>query len=178
MFNLIPLPYKILGSVAAVFILITLSFGIGYFNGKSGAKKAINDYKLAADKQINDLKEMNAAISNRVTVKYVDRVNTIKEKETKYVDLAENNVPSQFELSNGWVHVHDVSSQNGDADAAKSSDERASGVKDNQALVTIIRNYSKCEQNAEQLKDLQQWIKENQAAVEESNKKKKKFGVF
>jgi hypothetical protein len=178
MFSIIPLPVKL----AIIAAIILGALGFGYIKGKEGAKIAIANYEAAALKQINELKDMNAAISGKVTVQYVDRVNTIREKETRYVDSAKDDVPSQFELSNGWVFTHDIGATGGDADSTRSSDETPSGIKDNESLITILRNYSTCQQNAEQVKNLQQWITENQRAVEDSNKKtepkKKKFGVF
>ena len=178
MFSLIPLPVKL--SIIAAIILGALGFG--YMKGKESAKIAIANYEAAAQKQITELKDINASISGKVTVQYVDRVNTIREKETRYVDSAKDNVPSQFELSNGWVFTHDIGATGSDADSTRSSDETPSGIKDNEALITILRNYSTCQQTAEQVKNLQQWITENQKAVEDSNKKtepkKKKFGVF
>lgn len=178
MFSLIPFPAKL----ALIVGIILGAIGFGYMKGKEGAKIAIANYEAQAQKQISELKEMNAAISGKVTVQYVDRVNTIKEKETRYVDSATNHVPSQFELSNGWVFTHDIGATGGDADSTRSSDETPSGIKDNESLITILHNYSTCQQNAEQVKNLQQWITENQKAIEDSNKKtepkKKKFGVF
>lgn len=153
----------------------------GYMKGKEGSKVAIANYAAQAEKKISELKDMNAAISNKVTVQYVDRVKTIKEKEIRYVDLATNTVPSQFELSNGWVYTHDTGASGGDADATRSSDETPSGIKDNEGLVTVLHNYSICEQNANQVKSLQDWINENKKATDDSNnnvKPKKKFGIF
>ena len=178
MFSIIPFPVK----MAIIAAIILGAAGFGYMKGKEGAKVAIANYETQAQKQINELKDMNAAIAGKVTVQYVDRINTIREKETRYVDAATNDVPSQFELSNGWVYTHDIGATAGDAESTRSSDEASSGIKDNKALVTILRNYSICEQNSEQVKNLQEWIADNKTAIEESNKaaeqKKKKFGVF
>lgn len=178
MLSIIPFPAK----MAILAAIIVGAAGFGYMKGKEGAKIAIAKYEAEAQKQINELEKMNAEIAGKVTIQYVDRTNTIREKETRYVDSATNHVPSQFEFSNGWVFTHDISATGGDADATRSSDESPSGIKDNEGLVTILRNYSTCQQNAEQLKSLQDWIAKNQAAVQKSNEdkapKKKKFGVF
>jgi len=71
------------------------------------------------------------------------------------------------------VYTHDASATNGDADATRASDASPSGIKDNEALFTIISNYSRCMQNSEQLIGLQRWVDDNKRAVEESNKKQK-----
>ena len=185
MFDITSLPVKIVAITTIIIAVILSAVGFGYMKGKEGAKAAIADYELQASKQIAELKEMNAAISGKITIKYVDRINTIKEKEIRYVDIATHYVPSQFELSNGWVYTHDIGSTGGDADPARSSDASPSGIKDNQGLVTVLHNYSICEQRSAQINNLQQWILDNKAAIDASNlkkeqeaKKKKRFGVF
>jgi hypothetical protein len=77
-------------------------------------------------------------------------------------------------MSSGWVYTHDLSASAGDADPTRASDESPSGIKDNTALLTIIGNYANCQANAEQLRQLQQWIIQNKAAVDEMAKEKKK----
>jgi len=179
MFSMIPFPVKI----SIIIAIILGAVGFGYMKGKEGAKIAIANYQAESEKQIADLEKQNSEISNKVVTQYVDKINTVKEKEYVYVDAAKNSVPNQYELSNGWVYTHDASVTNGNADTTGSSDAAASGVKDNQALATIIGNYSVCIQNANQLTSLQQWIIDNQKAISDSNnketdKKKKRFGLF
>jgi hypothetical protein len=77
-------------------------------------------------------------------------------------------------MSNGWVYAHDASATSGDADPARASDASPSGIKDNEALLTIFNNYSRCLQNSQQLIGLQQWIVENKTAVDAMAEEKKK----
>jgi hypothetical protein len=67
------------------------------------------------------------------------------------------------------VHVHDSSAKGTLPDSTGSSDETSSGVRDNQALETVVSNYSTCQQTAEQLKALQEWIRENNKIIEGAN---------
>jgi hypothetical protein len=120
------------------------------------------------------LERKNSAISTQVVTEYVDRTNTIREKEYVYLDAAKNSVPSQHDMSNGWVYTHDISATSGDADSTRASDASPSGITDTTALVGIITNYSRCQQNAEQLRQLQQWIIQNKEAVDAMAKEKKK----
>jgi len=166
---MIPLPYKLLASVA----LIIGVFIYGYTKGSEHGEAEIARFAAEKNKQIADLEKKNAEISNRVQIEYVDRVNTIREKEYVYRNIAQGSVPRQHIMSNGWVYTHDISASSGDADPTRASDAKASGVADNQALISIISNYSRCQQNAEQLRQLQQWIIDNKAAIDEAEKKKK-----
>jgi hypothetical protein len=72
------------------------------------------------------------------------------------------------------VFLHDTSATSSDADPTRSSDASPSGIKDNEALLTIFNNYSRCEQNAQQLISLQKWISDNKTAIDEMAKKEKK----
>jgi len=54
------------------------------------------------------------------------------------------------------------------------SDASPSGITDTTALLSIIGNYSRCQANAEQLRQLQQWIIQNKEAVDAMAKEKKK----
>lgn len=167
---MIPLPYKLLAIGAALVGV----FIFGYMKGLAYAEAELARFAAKKAEQVAELEKKNAEISNQVVTEYVDRTNTIREKEYVYLDRAKNSVPAQSDLSNGWVYTHDVSATSGDADAARSSDASPSGIKDNEALLTIINNYSRCMQNNQQLIGLQQWINDNKRAVDEMNAKEKK----
>jgi len=172
MLSMIPLPYKLLAGAA----LIAGVFFYGYTKGSEHGEAEIARFAAEKNKQIADLEKKNAEISNRVQIEYVDRVNTIREKEYVYRNIAQGSVPRQHIMSNGWVYTHDISARADDADPTRASDATPSGVADTTALVGIIGNYSRCQQNAEQLRQLQQWLILNKEAVDkakaEAEKKK------
>ena len=170
MFGMIPLPYKLLAGAA----LIIGVFFYGYMKGSAYAEAELQRFAAKASTQVAELEKKNAEISNNVVTEYVDRTNTIREKEYVYVDAAKDTVPSQSVMSNGWVFTHDISASASDADATRSSDASPSGIKDTDALVGIIRNYAICQSNAVQLTELQRWINENKEAVDAMAKEKKK----
>ena len=164
---LIPLPYKIL---ALVFI-VGGTFAAGYKKGTEAGEvmiqKAANEaeqLKIELEKEQNNIKE-------KVVTEYVDKVKIVKEKEYVLQQAATNNVPSQYNLSNGWVYIHDhaTSTQGGVPDPAATADATPSDVKDNQALLTILTNYSVCLQNAQQLIGLQNWVLETEKSVTKQN---------
>ena len=170
MFGMIPLPYKLLAGAA----LLAGVFFYGYMKGSAYAEAELARFSAEKSAQIVELEKKNTEISNNVVTEYVDRTNTIREKEYVYLDAAKNSVPSQHVMSNGWVYTHDLSATSGDADSTRASDASSSGITDTTALVGIITNYSRCQQNAEQLRQLQQWISQNKAAVDAMAEEKKK----
>jgi hypothetical protein len=170
MFGMIPLPYKLLAGAA----LILGVFVYGYMKGSAYADAELARFSAKANEQVAELERKNSEISNNVVTEYVDRTNTIREKEYVYVDAAKDSVPSQSVMSNGWVFTHDISASASDADATRSSDASPSGIKDTDALIGIIRNYAICQSNSVQLTELQRWISENKVAVDAMAKDNKK----
>lgn len=169
MLNLIPLPYRILSIVIFVLALGFGSYFYGY-NSANNKNKLNKEIEISRKNlEVEKLKTSLAEAGNKVVVQYVDRWNIIKEKEVNNVQVAKGSVPSQYNLSNGWVYTHDAAANSDYADATRASDETASDVKDNQALATIVSNYAVCTQNANQLMALQQWINTQQSEI---NKKK------
>ena len=167
---MIPLPYKLL----AIGALLIGVFFYGYMKGSAYAEAELARFAAKASEQVAELEKKNAEISNDVVTEYVDRTNTIREKEYVYLDAAKDSVPSQSVMSNGWVFTHDISASAGDADASRSSDASPSAVKDTDALIGIIRNYAICQSNSVQLVELQRWISENKMAVDAMAKENKK----
>jgi hypothetical protein len=170
MLGMIPLPYKLLAGVA----LVAGVFFYGYMKGSASADAELARFGQKNAELVADLEKKNSEISTQVVTEYVDRVNTIKEKEYVYRDIAQGSVPSQHIMSNGWVYAHDISATNSDADPARASDASASGIKDNEALLTIFSNYSRCLQNSQQLEGLQRWITDNKRTIDELNAKAEK----
>ena len=170
MLGMIPLPYKLLAGAA----LMAGIFVFGYMKGSAYAEAELARFSAQKSEQIAELERKNSAISTEVVTEYVDRTNTIREKEYVYIDAAKDTVPNQSVMSNGWVFTHDISASAGDANAARSSDASPSAVKDTDALIGIIRNYAICQSNSVQLVELQRWISENKMAVDAMAKEKKK----
>jgi hypothetical protein len=167
---MIPLPYKLLAIGAALIGV----FVFGYMKGSAYAEAELQRFAAKASQQVAELEKKNSEISNKVVTEYVDRTNTIREKEYVYIDTAKNVVPSQSVMSNGWVFTHDSSATARDADPTRASDATSSGITDTTALVGIITNYSRCQQNAQQLIALQKWITDNKAEVDRINAEKSK----
>jgi hypothetical protein len=142
--------------------------------GSAYAEAELARFSAKKSEQIAELEKKNSEISTKVVTEYVDRTNTIREKEYVYRDVIKNNVPNQFIMSNGWVHTHDASASSSDADATRASDASPSGIEDTTALLAIIRNYAICQSNAVQLTELQRWVNENKLAVDAMAEKEKK----
>ena len=169
MFGMIPLPAKV---IAIVFIIAGAA-GYGYMKGSAHAEVELANYRADAEKQISELKDVNTRISDNVTTEYIDRVNTIHEKEVIYRQAA-GDLPPQHDLSNGWIHLHDAAAKLVNPDMMLASDKSPSGVMDTTALAVVMSNYAVCKQNSEKLTSLQKWITDNKTAVEAANAERAK----
>lgn len=169
MLGMIPLPYKLL----AIGALLIGVFFYGYMKGSAYAEAELARFSAQKSEQVAELERKNSAISTQVVTEYVDRTNTIREKEYVYRDIIKDSVPSQHDMSNGWVYTHDLSASAGNADSARASDASPSGITDTTALLAIIRNYAICQSNSVQLVELQRWISENKMAVDAMAKENK-----
>jgi hypothetical protein len=159
---------KSLWKYLAIAIGIAAILAGAYFKGYDKAEDKYLAEIAAFDAQKIILEaKLEAALSKvkvEVVTEYVDRVKVVKEKEYVYRDKIVT-VPSKCELSDGWVRLHDTSARGDDAGTTDFTDETPSGIRDTQALGTVIENYSICHQNAEQLKALQNWVRQAQAEV-------------
>lgn len=162
---MIPFPVKIM---AIIFIVLGAA-GWGYMKGSAHAEIELANYQAKAEKQISDLKTENAKISDNVTTEFVDRVNTIHDKEVIYRDRLVNLGEGTNDLSVGWIELHDAAAKLADPDAQLASDKSPSGIMDNSALAVVLTNYSVCHQNKQQLISLQRWITDNKAAIDKAN---------
>ncbi len=167
MFSMIPFPVKIM---AIIFIVLGAA-GWGYMKGSAHAEVELANYQAKAEKQISDLKTENTRISDNVTTEYVDRVNTIHDKEIIYRDRLVELGEGKNNLSNGWVELHDAAAKLADPDAVLASDLSPSGVMDNAALAVVLTNYRVAHENKQQLISLQKWITDNRAAIDAANLK-------
>jgi hypothetical protein len=166
MFSVIPIQYKLL----AILLLLVGVFGYGYMKGSHKADVELTAFANRAQAMQIALNAEKANIKERIVTEYVDKVQVVKEREYVYREKAKTVVPAQYTLSNGWVYLHDVSATGGNADDARTSDATASDIKDNQALGVVVENYSICQQNAQQLVALQDYIQRVKGAVDKANK--------
>jgi hypothetical protein len=164
---MIPFPVKIM---AIIFIVLGAA-GWGYMKGSAHAEVELANYQAKAEKQISELKTENTRISDNVTTEYVDRVNTIHDKEIIYRDRLVELGEGKNNLSNGWVELHDAAAKLADPDAVLASDLSPSGVMDNAALAVVLTNYRVAHENKQQLISLQKWITDNRAAIDAANLK-------
>lgn len=161
---LIPLPYKIL----AVVFIVGGAFGYGYKRGVEQGEVMIQKAANEAEQLKIELEKEQGNIKERVVTEYKDRIIRVKDREVVYQQATEQ-LGSKFNVSNGWVHLHDTAVKGEEVNPELGSDQADSPYKETQALATVLSNYSVCLQNAQELISLQSWILKTKESVDKQN---------
>lgn len=166
--------YKILGGTVIGLLALIGAFFFGLHFGKLESKVAIADLTAKKATQQAEYEKKLTEVKNTVLTQYVDRWHTIKETQYVNVESAKSRVPSQFELSNGWVSTHDSAAGATKVDPAAATDATPSGIRDNQALITVINNYAKYHSCQSQLNAVLDLIDKHNQTIDEINARKGK----
>lgn len=139
-------------AAGGLFIIVV---GFAYFKGGEAARKDLALYKAEIAYKEAQRTAKQSKITENVTIQYVNRTQVVKEKS----DAITNQASSVTGVCPGSVGVfHDAAALQVPP-APRGADE---GTTDAKALTkTITQNYGSCHQVREQLRSLQQWIRDN-----------------
>lgn len=155
--------YLIPVKVGSAFLLICGLYMEGGISNQERWEAKVADAKLEMSKK----ETASAEASTKVVTKYVTKVEIVKEKGDAIIKeipkFITANADGQCVIPNGFVLLHDSASRNEVPDSTRSVDEGASSVKLSGVATTVTENYTAYHKVAEQLKALQEWIKEQQS---------------
>jgi hypothetical protein len=108
----------------------------------------------------------SAEATTKVVTKYVTKIQIVKEKGDVIIKEVPKYITKESDakcpIPNAFVVLHDSASKNEVPDATRLANEGTSDTKLSTVTETVVGNYSICHQNAEQLKALQDWVREQQ----------------
>lgn len=108
----------------------------------------------------------SAEASTKVVTKYITKIEIVKEKGDAILKevpkFVTANADGQCVIPNGFVLLHDSASRNEVPDSTRGVDEGASSVKLSGVATTVTENYTLYHKVSEQLRSLQEWVKEQQ----------------
>jgi uncharacterized protein YxeA len=143
----------------------------GYKAGEYYVQKVWDDEKVktqaALDKAVADLKLAQAATNTKVEVKYVDRIKIVKVKgdtiETLIPQIitVKDDAACQLPTNYEWL-LNTAAAPSNDTtlpSTPSSTDGATTPITLSEASKSVVENYTICNQNAEQLKSLQDWVK-------------------
>lgn len=160
--NLIPWPYRWLAVAALAVALI----GFGWIKGASHVQArwdaAIHQQAL----QTAAARERQAQATVEVVTQYVDRVRVVREKGETIIKEIPVYVPVQADaactINRGFVRLHDAAAAGELPEHARDADAAPAGISLSAVAGTIADNYQTCHENAEQLRALQEWVRDMQ----------------
>lgn len=158
--NLIAWPYRLL-ALAALGIAV---FGFGWLKGASHVQ-AQWDAATAAQQQAQAQAQIRQAEATvQVVTQYVDRIQVVREKGDTILKEVPIYVPVQADAActvhRGFVSLHDAAAAGELPEPARDADAPAEGLALSAVAATVVTNYQTCHENAEQLKALQDWIRQ------------------
>ena len=158
--NLIAWPYRLLALTALGIALV----GFGWLKGANHVQ-ARWDAATAAQQQAQaQVQIQQAEATVQVVTQYVDRIQVVREKGDTLIQEIPIYVPVQADAActvrRGFVSLHDAAAAGELPTAPGDADAPAEGLALSAVAATVASNYQTCHENAEQLKALQDWIRQ------------------
>jgi hypothetical protein len=158
--SLISWPYRLL-TLAALGIAL---FGFGWLKGASHVH-AQRDAATSKQQQAQaQAQTRQAQATVQVVTQYVDRIQVVREKGDTLIQEVPVYVPVQADAActvhRGFVSLHDAAAAGELPTTPGDIDAPAQGLALSALAATVVTNYQTCHENAEQLKALQDWIRQ------------------
>lgn len=140
-------------------------FGV-YLSGGISNEAGWREKVAKMEAEIAQKEAESAETTTKVVTKYVDRVTVVKEKGDVIIKEIPNYISKDSDakcvVPNGFVSLHDAAAKNEIPNATRDANEGASAVKISGVAATVTENYTTYYQISEQLKSLQEWVREQQ----------------
>lgn len=149
-------------------------WGIGFIAGTSIERGKAKQVEIEQLRQAFDQGRELGTVRDRIVTEYVDRVQVIEKRGATIVKEVPVYVSAAADracaVPAGFVRLHDAAALGlqppGGSGAA---DETASGVALSTVAGTVTGNYTECHANAEQLRQLQAVVAEQQIIINGTN---------
>ncbi len=153
-------PYRLL-ALAALCIAL---FGFGWLKGASHVQAQWDAATAAQQLAMAEVQTRQAEATVQVVTQYVDRIQIVREKGDTLIQEVPVYVPVEADAActvhRGFVSLHDAAAAGELPTAPGDPDAPAEGLALSAVAATVVTNYQTCHENAEQLKALQDWIRQ------------------
>lgn len=151
------------GRLIKVIGAIILLVGV-FFEGGIGNEMSWRARVAQQEAEIEKLKAASSEATTKIVTKYIERTKVVKEKSNAIIKevprYITKNADANCTIPKSAIVLHDAASQNRVPDSTTGIDEGASGVTLSRLLDTTVLNYGTFHEVKEQLKALQDWVKE------------------
>lgn len=152
------LPLKII----SIFVVVCGLYMEGGISNQERWEAKVAEAKLEVAKK----ETASAEVTTKVVTKYVNKIEIVKEKGDAIIKevpvYITASADAQCAIPNGFVLLHDSASRNEVPDSSRGVDAGTSEVKLSGVATTVTENYTTYHKVAEQLKALQEWIRQQQ----------------
>ena len=163
--NLIPWPYRLLALAALAAALV----GVGWLKGAGHVQHQWDAEITRQAALAAQVKHQQAEASVRVVTKYVDRIKVVREKGDAIIKEVPLYVPVEADaactINRGFVRLHDAAATYAIPRASRVADARPADITLSTVATTLVDNYQRCHENAEQLIALQDWVRQVRAVT-------------
>jgi hypothetical protein len=122
--------------------------------------------------EVARIEKESQAATEKIVTQYKEKLVVVKEKGDviiqKVPEYITKESDAKCDVPNGFVVLHDSASKNEIPNTTSSSNGEASGVALSTVATTVVGNYTTCHEVREQLKSLQDWVK-NQEQIYNKN---------
>lgn len=154
--------YRIPIQIASIAVLVFGVYMEGVIATQEKWQAKVAEVKLEMAKK----ETASAEITTKIVTKYINKVQIVKEKGNEIIKQVPvyitKDADAKCDVPTGFVVLHDSASRNEIPDPTRKVNGTTSTVKISEVAETIVENYTTYYQVAEQLKSLQEWIKEQQ----------------
>lgn len=152
---------EVITYVVAALVFVLALAGAGYQGWHQRDRLAVselNSIKAEAAAQVAKAEKRAAETSERVVIRYKDRVQVIREVPPEVEHEVQVIRNSKCVLPAEWVRLHDAGA-GVPSQAPGTTDGEAATVDCATAIETVRENYTRARENAAQLEALQDWAK-------------------
>jgi len=147
--------------IAIATTLAAALFSSGLYVGHKWGVSSCYEATIEAQRHTIETGIKQAVVSDKTVTEYVDRVQIVQGKSREIIKEVKVYVQDTCTLSGGFRLLHDSAVYNELPDSTRIADAETISVES--ATHTILENYQACNVNAETLKALQSWVKEESA---------------
>ena len=154
--------YRVPLQVVSIAILV---FGV-YMEGGIATQEKWEAKVAEVKLEMAQKETASAETTVKVVTKYVNKVQIVKEKGNDIIKQVPvyitKDADTKCDVPTGFVVLHDSASRNEVPDATRKSDVTTSTIKISGVAETVVDNYTTYHEVAQQLRSLQEWVREQQ----------------
>lgn len=155
-------PYSSLIKTISTILLVA---GV-YFYGGYGVEMEWRNKAKELQAEIDRKNAVSAVVTEKIVTQYVDKVKIVKEKGNVIIKEVPKYITKEHDagcvIPKSFVLLHNSASRNEIPDTTGPIDDSASTTKLSAVIDTVAGNYTIYYETAEQLKALQDWVKQQE----------------